>query len=861
MNRKLRIAAQVASFLASLTGLALPAAAQSCPQLVAHYDGSNWWWGAFGNCKRPNGPSDPDSIFQCAWNQVPSTDQQDCLRTALRGSDQTQRAIVEVLANNGGPNNCSYLTLKYDKSNWWWGAFGNCKKPGGPTTPEAIFQCAWDQVPSSERTDCLRAALRGTDQTRRAIDVVIAANTPAPDQCTQLRIKYDGSNWWWGALGNCKKVDGPTTAAAIFDCAWAQVPPAEQQDCLKMTLQGSTQTRDGTVLVAASNLPVSNNRSEVTPAEPEGVCHVPGPGTGYFVVPATVAAAPTAPYVLSEGRIQGDLRVAAKAADAYDSLRFAAFNFATGMPVLGNAFADLSVTGRKSFAQFKSLKPTDAQCVQAVRPTKPNPLCKFGCNQAQLCSKKCLPRKALPGPLTVSDAALAAACHTALDRAYAVANVLRVSNTVVVPGGATDASPARKALGWIAVSGEDDQPYRPVNVPSTKYPQYDLVVPVRGVDVRTRYFIAQAQAPFASTLPATGRVLPSDPNPVLAPNAEVLIFVHGMDSRAEEAEDLADAVRALAMAKGKNYTVISVDLPSSGYADNLDHCSIPRPRTSVGICDSLFALGDPKEPPQFFDAHNQHNVPVLDFVEDFVVGFVDKLETKVQVKDKVKAVVGGSLGGNIGFRLGRRQNVPWIRNIVSWSAASVWDSKADGAVVGPSHVSLEHLAVKQTWMSAGGNPDELSETEDKRPGFFSVSFDKPYLAGIAGPSQAETWTSDLWPCKQLSIKAARLDRLETYDRNFRLWHWRLASEQLIYSQNGDGPNGQKLYKSNATRMMLMCGELDDFTGAGICSATQKIAADMNLTPGRAIFLRNTGHSLDNERPIFVAKQIVAFLGI
>jgi len=143
-------------------------------------------------------------------------------------------------------------------------------------------------------------------------------------------------------------------------------------------------------------------------------------------------------------------------------------------------------------------------------------------------------------------------------------------------------------------------------------------------------------------------------------------------------------------------------------------------------------------------------------------------------------------------------------------------------------------------MSAGGNPDELVETPDKRPGFFSVAFDKPYLDPLPGPTQAETWTSDLWPCKKLSIKAARLDRLETYDQNFRLWHWRLGAEQLIYSHDATGPNGQRLYRSNFIRMMLMCGEQDDFTGAGICSATQNIAADMIFTPGRAIFMKNTG---------------------
>src|SRR5882762_6786927 len=117
-RRAVRIAASTVA--ASLVlGAIAPAevAAQSCPQLIAKYDGSNWWWGAFGNCKRQGGPTEPDAIFQCAWNQVPPGEQLDCLRTALRGTDQTRRAILEVSANNGGPNNCSYLSLKYDGSN------------------------------------------------------------------------------------------------------------------------------------------------------------------------------------------------------------------------------------------------------------------------------------------------------------------------------------------------------------------------------------------------------------------------------------------------------------------------------------------------------------------------------------------------------------------------------------------------------------------------------------------------------------------------------------------------------------------------------------------------------------------------
>jgi pimeloyl-ACP methyl ester carboxylesterase len=62
-------------------------------------------------------------------------------------------------------------------------------------------------------------------------------------------------------------------------------------------------------------------------------------------------------------------------------------------------------------------------------------------------------------------------------------------------------------------------------------------------------------------------------------------------------------------------------------------------------------------------------------------------------------------------------------------------------------------------------------------------------------------------------------------------------------------------------MLLMCGKDDDFTGAGICTGTRKLAEHMTLTPGRAILLQNTGHSLDVEHPNYVVRQIAEFLGI
>src|SRR5260370_31065216 len=106
----------------------------------------------------------------------------------------------------------------------------------------------------------------------------------------------------------------------------------------------------------------------------------------------------------------------------------------------------------------------------------------------------------------------------------------------------------RRVLGWIAVSGEDDQPHRPVNVPSAEFPQYDLAitVPLRGYNgqppqapivVNTRYMIAYPGRLAAR--PATGeRQVPPDSKPVLPSDAEAIVYGHGSDSPLEEAIDL-----------------------------------------------------------------------------------------------------------------------------------------------------------------------------------------------------------------------------------------------------------------------------------------------------------------------------------
>ena len=531
---------------------------------------------------------------------------------------------------------------------------------------------------------------------------------------------------------------------------------------------------------------------------------------------SSITGAPGSTLGANEGRVRAELRAAAAKKDPVYSLCQAAVRFTKNAPAsggnpsdhdFGNAFADLSVTGKAAFAKFVQLHPTEATL-------QGNAAC----------------AGASPSSIT-----------TALNRAYEVAKVLR---------GPHD-TPERQGLKWIAVSGEDDQPYRPVNAPtnSGKFPEFQIKVtePKFNITVNTRYMIAHAHPP-AFQRPASplvdggsGRQVPADPLPVLAPDAEVLLFIHGMDSRLEEADDLTEALHRLG---GKNWTVISLDLPTSGYADNIDHRRIS-PISAVAC----------------------HFTPQVDFIEDFIVAFVDTLDGELhgQLKPKIRAVVGGSLGGNMAMRLGRRPNVPWITHVVPWSPAAIWPSMIaqHNAVMAGCDTGWDMLkdrAVNQS-LKWGGLEDRFlpdHETPELRRELFYGGFDWSPVGGLGGPPQAQCWFSDKYQCKKNLILGSRIDRQETYDANFRAWHWRLGAEQLAFSQQQFAPGTQKpLYLLNTKEMLLFCGYEDVCGDLG--KDTREVAAKMVNTPGYARFLKVTGHSLDNEHPTWVARQIIDFI--
>jgi hypothetical protein len=235
--------------------------------------------------------------------------------------------------------------------------------------------------------------------------------------------------------------------------------------------------------------------------------------------------------------------------DPLFSLTQAAVQILAKNMTLGQAFADLSVTGRETYNAFAKHPPTTPVLLPLVQ--------------------------AVVGSGVPKDQIMQA-CDFVLDRAYGVANIIRQPSS----------SPARQKFGWIGLSAESDMAYRPVNVPSTNYPQHDLAVrvpvpvfnntppPKKYITVNTRYFVAQTSGNVP--IPQGGsRSLPPTPvPPKLLENSEIFLYVHGMDSRAEEAEQLSDVLMEMGKKMNRNFTVISVDLPSSGYADKINHFDI-----------------------------------------------------------------------------------------------------------------------------------------------------------------------------------------------------------------------------------------------------------------------------------------------
>jgi pimeloyl-ACP methyl ester carboxylesterase len=465
---------------------------------------------------------------------------------------------------------------------------------------------------------------------------------------------------------------------------------------------------------------------------------------------------------------------------------------------LAQAFADLSVSGRNAFAEFRRSPPAEAAIVAA--------------SQGLLAS--------VPG---VQASLIAQGAEQAVARANALASYFGA----VIPD-----KNQRNQFGWIAVSAEDDPPRRPVNISTLGYPQYDLPVPVRSpngttVNVEARYAVISSR-PDAT------------PEPHFAPGNPILLFIHGDGSRIEEITPLIDPLLAVGEQNGRPYTILAVDLPSHGFSTMVDPLGPAFDGTPPWDNN---APQPPHRPPSY---------PVLEFLEQFIVSFVAVLDAQYHIAGQIVGPMGGSLGGNMCLRLARRSD-PWIKQSIAWSPACVWDALADDLVkqAGPNHCSTEGHRPEEIGTRAAFFHDVFDSSTDVGPVQIVAPQGTYWYRDDWRPCKTNILDAGRLERRELYNRFYR-------ELHYRM-DW---EQLLYSFNDPDPGQQRPRYESFRSQLLLAAGECDNNSPCTqIYSSAVTLGQRLVSTNarGRTLFALRTGHSMHDERPQFLASEIDAFM--
>ncbi len=474
-------------------------------------------------------------------------------------------------------------------------------------------------------------------------------------------------------------------------------------------------------------------------------------------------------------------------------LATAAAHYRVGEPKTGDAIADLCVTGRGSMRRLgvhHVTDPVDWARVEAATRTAallPSTI-------ARRATEGRAPLTA-PGPVEVKRA---------IERAKAVHAYLGL--------GEKDRAARRAKLGWIAVSGEDDLPLRPVNVSVTDHPQRDVTLRVWGLEVPLRYVLA-------GTPTATSKNV---------------LLLHGHSSRLEETEDLITGLAA------QGYVVLALDLPSNGYSGQLDHTHVLFAEHPVRGEVPLPYAHEPQTPTKHSSLYT------LRFLVAVIGRFVEHVFAERGLPPHIDLVAGGSLGGNLGLILaanapwdqpGRHAwvdpRLTWVKRVASWSPACLWN-QPNIATGTPHGRSFE------------------AEEEDRRRDQMNRWMNVDHIFPVV-IRQAEQWFRKGWPDKRRAIAESWLARHEIYSPLFRKWHWIVAHEQVKFShqdpvlERSGAATKVPGYGLVGGEVLLMAGTGDDFPNTNIVDSVEELGPKMPAR-GYAMVWEDTGHSIHNERP-------------
>jgi hypothetical protein len=611
--------------------------------------------------------------------------------------------------------------------------------------------------------------------------------------------------------------------------------------------------------------------------------------------PPAMACLPTfvgGHVVEQDGRLNLFMRTNASSKDAKLLLARAVW-FSLGLPPAGaisgmtcggtndqcaTALAQLAVTGRQAFNSFTSWNPGFAPASSGPQVSDLVQLVQTGYHDVP----------AIPTSVTADR--IQAACSSILNQAYTALWAIRAN----LP----EWRQFRLNSMWIATSGEDDTPHRPVNVPTAPFPQFDIPVPVtvggQAFTLTTRYMIATAQTMMNLSAPATATAppvptlrqlcrpglvcpsrlaIPSD-TPAQLPGAplntkNVIVYIHGGGSQLEEAVPLATQFISRFGTWSNNLVVISFDLPDSAY-DDLFFTPVAgstASRIPVDATSSAFENGPNGSIPK-----NIANMPVLNFTLNFINNFIATLgQQGIIDPHRVLGVMGGSLGGNTSLALGMNPmpapfhlerplsfSAPATApggaqpTIVSWSVTTmVSDEGNAGLIVGGNMCCIPSA------LGGNGGITWGPESGNTRSDYISHLYFSGTAPGL--PADPEMWYRNDWMTThgtnagQAMVAQSRFDRYEIYSPQARLWTTAIDTEQSIasFQHNTDtsGHSYQAGYQLVRARLLLASGACDDYDNGNTTSPTM-MPPSMSLGTCANHAIGDTGTNLLNHQDIY-----------
>lgn len=374
---------------------------------------------------------------------------------------------------------------------------------------------------------------------------------------------------------------------------------------------------------------------------------------------------------------------------------------------------------------------------------------------------------------------------------------------------------------YVAVSGEDDLPWVPVNVGRGERTEGHVAVTFKFDKALKQKLTLTVRYAWSGDL--------DDPEA-----GPVVLCLHGLGSRLEETELLSKELAT------KGVGTIAVDLPNHGYSERVPFHLLGTDMATTGTRDGA--------------AYS------LDAMESFVDAFATEMVKRHPALDgRLVAVAGGSLGGSLSLRLSKRAP-KWLKRAIAWSPGNAWRSFWHG--------DNFHLAAI-TASSIGLQPIELmarSEAAGSRNEYIHFAFDAK-LPTTEHPYWHTWWRSgvndDFVASRAERALDARALRHEVYDEWHRRWCCALAHDQLAVTMRGADEDkfGKWPFDKVKVPLLLMAGDHDDYPFASIFSATKLLAARAAKqgATGSARFFTNTGHSIHDERPRMLGQNVAEFV--